>query len=81
MSNPSNESVPRLTLTQRQVMATGLASKHRGELIVVERRIMDITGKASDVDDKWRKDKGNVQRSERFIDKTLEDAEFDVLAQ
>lgn len=56
MNNPPNESAPHFTLTQRQVMSTGLASKYREELIAIERRIMNITGKSSDADDKWRKD-------------------------
>lgn len=56
MSNPSNESAPRLTLTQRQVMATGFASKYREELIDVERQIKKIAGNSSEDNDKWRRD-------------------------
>lgn len=54
MNDQHNKSTTRLTLTQRQVLSTGFASKYREELIAIERRIMDITGKSSDADYKWR---------------------------
>ncbi len=50
------ETYSRMTLKQRQVMATGFALKYRNELIDIERRIKDITGKSSDDNDKWRRD-------------------------
>lgn len=38
------ESYSRMTLEQRQVMATGFALKYRDELIDIERRIKEIAG-------------------------------------
>lgn len=56
MTGNSEKSAPRFTLKQRQVIATGLALKHRDELIGIENWIKDIAGKSSDDNDKWRKD-------------------------
>ena len=48
------ETYSRMTLVQRQVMATGFALKYRDELIDVERQIKGIAGNLSDDNDKWR---------------------------
>lgn len=56
MNGNSENYAPRFTLKQRQVIATGLALKHRDELIGIENWIKDIAGKSSDDNDKWRKD-------------------------
>lgn len=48
------ETYSRMTLEQRQLMATGFALKYRDELIDVESRIKGIAGNLSDDNDKWR---------------------------
>lgn len=57
MNGYSEKNAPRFTLKQRQIMATGFASKYRDELMDVERRIKDIAGRSSDDNDEWCRDK------------------------
>lgn len=61
------ESYSRMTLEQRQVMATGFALKYRDELIDIERRIKEIAGKSSDDNDEWRSDQTKFNEVKRLL--------------
>lgn len=69
MNERSDKSASRLSLTQIQVMSTGFTSMYRDELIAIERRIMDITGKSADCDDKWRKDQAKFKEVKGLLTK------------
>lgn len=56
MEEHHKETYSRMTLKQRQIMATGFALKYRDELLDVERRIKEIVGNSSDDSDSWRRD-------------------------
>lgn len=61
------ESYSRMTLEQRQIMATGFALKYRDELIDIERRIKEIAGKSSDDNDEWRSDQTKFNEVKRLL--------------
>lgn len=48
-------------------MSTGFASKYREELIALERWIMNIIGKSSDSDDKWRTDQAEFNEVRKLL--------------
>ena len=61
------ETYSRMTLVQRQVMATGFALKYRDELIDVERQIKGIAGNLSDDNDKWRNNQTKFDEVRKLV--------------
>lgn len=56
MNKLSNARNFQFTLEQKQIIATGLALKHRDELVGLERRIKEIAGNSPNDNDKWRRE-------------------------
>ena len=71
MNGHSENNTHRFTLKQRQVIASGLALKHRGELIDLERQVKDIAGKSTDDNDQWRKDPVKFSEVKRLLAKRM----------